>query len=400
MQYIVLICLLVFAGCDRDTERKRQTLLASNQQSLGPMAEINDSVCQDGVKAFADHFYGFVKEKACIGCHDGQNHQAPGWVSDSLQEAYQRTKALIDFSRPEVSPIVIRSTNGHCDTSEYPACSDPANKQEFVDAITAWWEHGERQCDAAYQRTAEVKVPAKIPTDKFISMRWPLANIDANYGNLYLEAEIKAINDSQTNRVVVYSLRKPRIVASKPDLSLFVRGVRIYLNGQNQRSANQFESIQAAVSPAKLEDGFYNYPVLSSEMLTLTAIDPKSDRLSIGIRKISSTPVQPCIASDVFISEIRPILDLQNCASCHGVGGSTKAPKPFMSTDNASLCSALRQYIGASPHHTTPLFDIPLMTNRMDHPKVLTLTRRDVVLPVSHWMRAEYPVVDRGISRP
>jgi hypothetical protein len=383
---------VLFLGCGRHSKSSlsasKNSLAAMDEGSNHPNSAAAPGECVDGFNSFKARFHPFIRQAACAGCHGGSSSSAPPWDVPTAEDSYARVKGYVDFASVATSKIVIRSGNGHCG----PACSNPETKQMFIDKINEWWINGELQCDqVAFKKTHDIGLPSTMSAANYSDISFDLGGIDPSLHDVSLKAEIKTMTSGSDNGVVGYTVRKPRIVSTRTDLSIKIKSLRLYINGAYQWYSNSFERVNTTVSVAKTQAGVGVFPLLSPETITIVGQSPTADRLTLGIQSIEISAKPTCLAQPEFEQKILPIIQAKNCMQCHGTQAGQQRAMPLMPASNVELCSQLRQYTWPTTDVMAALFGAPLSAAKMSHPVVSNFTPSEATEPLREWTKKEFP---------
>lgn len=367
--------------------KKVLTLALSLVLGSGIAAANEDEICQEGFEAFKTHFYPIVMNGPCVGCH--QAGPGPTWASRNPEQAYLSIKNYVNFSAIESSRIAVRSGNGHCTDCNL------ARRTDVVRGLNAWFDGGEKNCDQSMRfRTLAQPVPADLPMDSFVKMRWDLRDVDVALNGASIEVEIKRLADPAGNNPGAYLVRKPRISSGRR-LTIETRNMRILNNLKYQEEANAYTRVNAVTSPNDTTVAApYVYPVLSPEPMILIQ-DGTADKLTVTFEMVQVAAPVACKAPGMFHDNVMPIVEARGCKSCHAVPNN---PNPIGQrafsmfrmdgTDEALLCRRFRERAWSDDDILPAILQYPL-NGRFEHPVIIP--SRDEVLPTwLDWTREEF----------
>lgn len=343
--------------------------LINTALSLLAVSALGQTPEEKALAAFQTSVFAFAKSQRCTACHAVD--QAPLWAQGNLAEAYRQAKNFVDFSSPESSTLVARSSNRHCG----PICSTDGTAMR--DAIWQWWENGEKDLSGGtlpVRKTTELPVPANLPTDEsYLPLEWDLASLGFN--GVRFQIEIQKFDE------YAYRVRSPRMVTSGQ--AVRVHGVRVYLNGHTFPEASNYLNVtQSATADSA--------PVLSPTPM-LVPSEGAADKIAIGFGEVNWGAPHPCRDVAGFLAKVKPVLE-KKCARCHRVAGNTATARYALPSDDDASCLAARQRVDANWPILSALLTYPLYSTA-GHPRLLTQNEQDNVLG---WIGDEIGVRDAG----
>ena len=309
-------------------------------------ADIRDQKAQ---LAFEKSVHVFARAQHCNLCHGVD--QSPLWAQNDVGAAYQLAKNYVDFSSPESSTLVIRSSNRHCGK----ICSTDSTAMR--DAIMSWWENGEKDLSggiAPIKKTIDLPVPVNLPTgDDFAPLEWDLGSMGLQGARFQLE--IQKYDD------YAYRVRKPRVVTTKQ--AVRVHGIRVFINGRTFPEAGNYLAItQSATADSA--------PVLSSSVMLVPAVGGTLDKIAIGFAEVNWGEPHACRNVALFQSKVKVTLE-RKCAYCHREKGNPANRAYAMPIADDAACQSARQRIDATWPILSPFVTYPLSSTD-EHPHLLT----------------------------
>jgi hypothetical protein len=345
-------------------------------------------VCASGFSSFKTAFLPKIETEACVRCHKGANPSAPPWLVGKDSQIYSNAKNYVNFADLESSRLVIRAGNGHCGGD----CNE-AMRGRMRTYLQNWWDGGESTCDQSFRlRTQPVRVPADLPSDRFITLSWDLKTVDVSLRGVSMNVEIRKFTDAAGPVPGSYIIRRPRFIASQA-IPVAVGRVRVLNNGTFQEATNQFERINAVVSPDVETDQAMSYPVLSAEQTIVVEQHPGTDELTLAFDKLARMPERrECKVMDQFRAKVMPTVQARSCLGCHtsfGAAASQTAISRFdMGGTDQELCAKFLARTWTDPNVLPPLIQYPLY-GRFEHPRVL-VGAKDVLPDWTDWAAAEW----------
>lgn len=348
-----------------------------------------DEVCAVGFEAFKTNLYPVIMNGPCVTCH--QSGPGPIYAHQVPEQAYLAVKNYVNFSDIANSRISIRAGNAHDRCTQ----CNLAMRTRVVNGITAWFDQGEKDCDQSMRfRTAQQAVPANLPTNSFVKMRFDLRDVDAALAGANIEIEIKRLAEPAGDNPGAYLIRKPRISSSRR-LTIETRNMRILNNNKYQEEANAYTRVNAVTSPNDTAVAApYVYPVLSPEPMILIQ-DGMADKLSVTFEMVQVAQPVACKAQQLFHDNVMPVVEARGCKSCHGqannpnpIGQRAFAAFKMDVTDETLLCRRFRERAWGDGDILPAIVQYPL-NGRFEHPVIIP--SRDEVLPTwIDWINAEF----------
>lgn len=374
---------LAFSACavnDADLDVRTEEATSSVENGDDSVAA---ELCSSGLSGFQTAFLPKVQTEVCTSCHKGNNPNAPPWLQGQPSQIYVSTKNYVNFADLDHSRLVIRAGNRHCGGR----CNDAMAKKMRA-YLQGWWDGGEVSCDQTFSlRTEPERVPADLPSDRFVTLAWDLARVDVALRGVKLTVEIRKFTNAEGPVPGSYLIRKPRFVSEQP-VSIAVRRVRILNNQRFQEAANQFERIDTVASQ---DAKTLAYPVLSPEQMRITEMRVGADDLTVAFDTLAKSEPRECRAMDSFMTKVMPAVEARSCLGCHAPGRNSDpaAIARFdMSGDDRERCAKFLERTWSDKDVLPALIDFPLH-GRFEHPRVL-VGAKDVLPDWTDWMAAEW----------
>lgn len=357
----------------------------------------HDATCDAGLTAFKNTVFPLVRNH-CHECHDGTGNgpsTGPAFAVPDPVQAYDQVKARTDFSNIPQSIFVVTGGNRHClSRGGKPDCG--ASHDDVLAAVNAWWTQGEQTCnELGTLVTTALTLPATLPTKDqgFQTLKWDLGTIDPTLKGTVFEVDAQHFATPTASTKGAYRFREPRVAtATSP---IFVKGIKLAVNGAYDVRANTYTTVRQTVEPALMPtDGaaLLPFPALSPFTLIVLQDKPSGDTLEVAFEHLNvSTPVA-CKA----MAKFQPIADLlaaRNCYACHGGGpdqqpGTAPARQRLPLTgDLTAICGQALQRMDRFNPSGSVFISYPLRGSN-EHPRVIPQTN-EIEPAWSEWVAAE-----------
>lgn len=304
--------------------------------------------CENGLKAFAQTLHPELV-KSCSDCH-GNESDAPSHSQDDSSEAYKIARAYADFNQLSKSTFLKQVKTKHW--LEHDATAVGMSTEKMTALLTAWYEQGEKDCQAEQYAYVTSFVKIGPETDSaFKRLRWKM---DAG---TVAEVEIQKYKQEQDGSVS-YRLRKPRIATQE---NLIIEGLYLVVNGETNPLENAFSRIKALVNGKSFEEkDILPFPVLSVDNLITIPRASSSTELALAFSRFEKAQTQTCKQFNIFRDSLYPEVKA-SCLKCHS--GTTEAAQRLnMNVDMEVLCQEFTQRSGV-------LSDIALK-GKLEHPTI------------------------------
>jgi hypothetical protein len=356
-----------------------------------------EAPCAAGLAAFKNTVFPLVRTH-CYECHDGTGDGpavGPAFAVDDPVQSYEQVKERVDFSNIPQSTFVVTGGNRHClSKGGAPDCG--ASAEDVLTAVNHWWTQGENTCNELGKLvTTALALPSTLPTKDqgFQTIRWDLGTIDASLKGVVFEvgAQHFALPTAATKGA--YRFREPRIATGTNPI--FVKDVKLAINGNYDVRANTYTTIRQTIEPGKMPtDGAAPLPFPSLSPFTLIVLQdkPSGDTLEVAFEHLNTSTAIACKATDKF----KPIVDLmgaRDCYGCHGGGpGGLPGTDPArqrlsLSGDLATVCRQALQRMDRFNPPGSVFISYPLRGSN-EHPRVIPQTN-EIEPAWSEWVAAE-----------
>ncbi len=387
-----LTLMLILSGCFSSLEKAENAVDRTQANSL--FATINYG---SGLEAYKNTVYKLATSH-CVSCH-GTSTQ-PQFAVSNLANAYDAmlSSGKINFNNIASSSLLARGgklDDAHCGSY----CSGGAAIPAWQSAIQAWWYGGEclktNSCsqgggsgsgnnDGGGNQAGRIKtlgkiVPANLPSaaGTFATMTFPLNEVNNELAGASFVIDIQQYGSSNG-----YLIRRPRITfATGTTFSVYVRDIKVVINGVLDPNATTFEVVERIVSPP------------GGQFLSLSTLLTTMDK-GIGVDQLAISFAEAargsatCKALASFTANVKPLL-ISQCAGCHG--GQTTFRINAADTDDL-MCSRALQRVDLARPDFSPLIRLPrhgdIRRDGSRHPTVGGLTDANVT-SILNWIDVE-----------
>ena len=385
------------------------------------------STAADGITVFKSTVYALTRQN-CASCHGVS--QAPQFAVADLNAAYAASELIAvpaandlptasfaelvfkvkDADAPGYisrSRLAIKAGDGHCG----PSCT---NQRDPMIASISKWRTAEKvvtpqpgpsvsaspspgaTAPAGSGKptliTLEVPMPSPLPSpsgaaDPYARVRFDLgkalpANPDLK--DAVFEIQVQLFTPTVGANQGAYRFSKPRV--GSPTANLYIKGIRVMLDGVWDPSTNDYLATEAIVpadvrmTPAALTTTYraadIPFPLLSADtMLVLQTTPSANEKISISFEVLNQAAVQPCKNLALWVTNVKPIARATTgiqCAGCHGGsnGGATSAFNMAATTPDDILCMRFRDRSNLAVPASSNIVTYPLGTSGSGHPLV------------------------------
>lgn len=368
--------LLLVAGAVSSTAAMTGCELTALDKKDGASMAIRQSGSggADALGVFRDTVHAYARAN-CAGCHGSS--QNPLFAVSNVESAYDLSKSLASFSDIPASTFVRKVKDGHCGS----ACG--TNGSEMISLITEWaaaesassgggtggGDGGGQVVTTSAFKTAPMALPSPLATgNSYSALRFNLSNVapanSAVAGGIF-EIEIQRFTTPSGANPGSYRLRKPKLATAAN--AVYLRNIRIYINGKASPLDNDFQDVDIVVSPQAIPStGPLPFPVLSAnEVITLQELD--NDQISIGFDRLEKTTAVLCKNLPGFVSNVKPVFQAR-CYGCHQNTANTGYNKFNMTGSDEDQCMRSLQRVDQATPAASALVVNPKGVN--GHPAV------------------------------
>lgn len=304
--------------------------------------------CDAGLQAFKNTVYAKVI-RDCAGCHDGTRGNAPPFASADPATSYAQLINYANFVNVDHSLIVQRAGNNHCGISLCQAASGT----EMSGLVSSWWSTGQSQCQyMGTYTTAQQALPSNLPgmNDGFTTMTFDLGSIKPELKGISFQIGVQDYLDASPQTHGAIRFRSPRFVGGGQ--SLYVKNIKVMLNGAFTASYNIYTTVDRTVSFFKINDAVKTAtPIVSGESLLILKDGKSNPMITVSFEDIHVTTDQPsCANVSGYTSQVKPVLTTLQCMSCHQAGGGSIAEKTLdFTADDTRQCETVSALL--DPHY-------------------------------------------------
>lgn len=268
------------------------------------------------MQLFVDKMQPVVASLKCPVCHTQAVGQNPFFADSNADIAFPAIGAKVNLDEIESSPILAKINAKHNCSSA--GCD--ADAQAILEGLEAW-QNGLSSAGATVKEH-ELETFRLFPNTDTVTNYNIGQLIDQQYREQF-SLRITMTKQGQVNNS--YQLNDLSIVINDNKQGVFVKGVKILVNGSSSNKTSQpFKNIACAV--------FYPSQSQSlSESTTNVVLNKDKDKLSFAFDEIrlANDDDTSCYSEGAmekeFNSEIKPILE-KNCGECHGSEAPAQQP--------------------------------------------------------------------------
>jgi hypothetical protein len=196
------------------------------------------------------------------------------------------------------------------------------------------------------------------------------------------------VDPSGTLTKGAYRLRSPRIVTTQTTPSIYVKDIKILLNGVFDSVNNAYSAVDRTVPFIKAGDGRYQTPVLSGDMMVVLKNGLDAPKFTVSFVDIGVRADAPVCINEAGFSNVKTLLTNAGlrCAECHNRDATSAGARTLdCGASTTQMCQMASALIDPYSTLDSPLLLVPAR-GIFEHPQMTDDQRSNFFNVIRAWV--------------